>query len=130
MQHLIQTPLGLGIQRLDKPKALERGRPVLFTLSTAQHTLADNDLEVMFLVEPIADVAPVNAHYEEALRPGQALPLTGVTLDKTRLFVPQLRFQSPGHLERVIPHGFDVEGAIKRQKVLEGIETHAIGDER
>src|SRR5712691_5523795 len=42
MQHFIQTPLGLGIQRLDKPKALERGRPVLCTLSKAQNTLADN----------------------------------------------------------------------------------------
>src|SRR6266705_3926237 len=90
LQHLIQTPLGLGIQRLDKPKALERGRPVRFTLSKAQHTLADNDLEVMLLVQPIADVAPVNAHDEEALRQGQELPRTRITLDKTRLFVPQL----------------------------------------
>src|SRR5712691_7248506 len=130
VQHLIQTPLGFGIQRLDKPKAFERGRPVLFTLSKAQHTLADNDLEVMLLVQPIADVAPVNAHDEEALRQGQELPLTGITLNKIRLFVPQLRFQSLGNLERVIPNGFDVQGEIKRQKVLEGIETHAIGDER
>src|SRR5712691_13277279 len=83
VQHLIQTPLGLGIQRLDKPKALERGRPVLFTLSKAQDTLADDDLEVMLLVHPIADVAPVNAHGEDALRQGQALPITGITLDKT-----------------------------------------------
>jgi len=84
----------------------------------------------MLLVPPIANVSSVNAHFEEALRQGQELPLTGITLDKTRLFIPQLRFQALGHLERVIPHGFDVQSEIKRQKVLEGIETHAIGDER
>src|SRR5215475_14968938 len=94
VQHLIQTPLGLGIQRLDKSKALERGCPVLFTLSKAQHTLADNDLEVMLLVHPIANVSPVNAHFEETLRQGQELPLTGITLDETQLFIPQLRFQA------------------------------------
>ena len=33
LQHLIQTSLGLCVQRLHKPKALERGRPVLFFLS-------------------------------------------------------------------------------------------------
>src|SRR2546425_2563676 len=77
VQHLIQTPLGLGIQRLNKPKALERGRPVLYTLSKAQHTLADNNLEVMLLVPPIAHVSPVNAHVERAIRQRQELPLTG-----------------------------------------------------
>src|SRR6266567_4476081 len=85
VQHLIQTPLGLGIQRLDKPKALARGRPVLYTLSKAQHTLADNNLEVMLLVPPIAHVSPVNAHVGRAIRQRQELPLTGITLDKTRL---------------------------------------------
>src|SRR6266702_6508797 len=130
VQHLIQTPLGLGIQRLDKPKALERGRPVLYTLSKAQHTLADNDLEVMLLVPPMAHVAPVNAHCERAIRQRQELPRTGITLDKTRLFLTQLRFQSLGDLEGVVAHGFDVQAEIKWQEVLEGIQAHTIGHQR
>src|SRR5712691_3288841 len=108
VQHLIQTPLGLGIQRLDKPKALERGRPVLCTLSKAPHTFADNNLEVMLLVPPMAHVSPVNAHCERAIRQRQELPLTGITLDKTRLFLTQIRFQSLRDLECVVAHGFDV----------------------
>src|SRR6266446_468141 len=81
----MQTPLGLGIQRLNKPKALERGRPVLYTLSKAQHTLADNNLEVMLLVPPIAHVSPVNAHVERAIRKRQELPITGINIEKKRL---------------------------------------------
>src|SRR5262249_1633606 len=49
---------------------------------------------------------------------------------KTRLFVPQLRFQSLRDLERVISHRFDVEAEIKRQKVLEGIKAQPVGHQR
>ena len=59
-----------------------------------------------------------------------SVPITDIAFDETRLFVPQLRFQSLRDLERVIANGFDVQAEIKRQEVLEGIETHAIGDER
>src|SRR6266446_5414329 len=131
VQHLIQASLRLGVViRLYKSKTfVPRGR-VLFTLAKAQRTLAHNDLEVALLVHPVTYVASVNAYLQGSLRQWEEAPITGIAFDKTRLFVPQLRFQSLGHLERVIPHGFDVQGAIKRQKVLESIETHAIGDER
>jgi hypothetical protein len=46
------------------------------------------------------------------------------------LVLTQLRFQSLRDLERVIANRFDVQAEIKRHEVLEGIETHAIGDER
>src|SRR4030095_9033398 len=110
----MQTLLGLGIQRLDKPKALERGRPVLFfTLVKTPDTFADNDLKFMLLVNPIAQVPPVNTHFEGALRPRQKIPIARLTLDKTRLFLTQLRFQPLRHLEGVIPPRFHVEAEIK-----------------
>ena len=84
----------------------------------------------MLLVPPIANVSSVNAHFEEALRQGQELPLTGITLDKTRLFIPQLRFQSLGDLECVVAHSFDVQAEIKWQEILEGIQAHTIGHQR
>src|SRR5712692_2532056 len=76
VQHLMQASLRLGVViRLDKPKALERGRAVLFILFKAQDTLADNDFEVMLLVQPMADIAPINAHGEETLRRRQPFPI-------------------------------------------------------
>src|SRR4029434_763495 len=85
VQHLVQTALRLGIQGLHKPKTLERRRLVFFILVKAPDTLADNDLEFMSLVAPIAHVTPVNPHFEDALRRGQQVPIAGITLDKTRL---------------------------------------------
>src|SRR5215470_20154735 len=102
MQHLIQTALRLRIQRLHESKALERGRPVFCALCKAPDTLADNDLKFMLLVTPLAHVSSVNPHCEDALRWGEEIPLAGITLDKTRLFIPQCRFQPLRHLERVI----------------------------
>src|SRR6267378_4473052 len=64
--------LGVGI-RLDKPQALERGRSLL--LFKAQDTLADNDFEVMLLVQPMADIAPINTHGEDTLRRRQPFPI-------------------------------------------------------
>jgi hypothetical protein len=129
-QDRVQTALRLCVQCLHKAKAFERGRLVLFTRLKTPDTLADNDLEFMSLVEPIAHIAPINAHCERALRQGQELPIAGIALDTTRLFVPQLRFQALRHLERVIPHRFDVEAEIKRQKVLERIEAQPVGHQR
>src|SRR4029434_4475839 len=127
----MQALLRLGVViRVDKPKTFVPRGLVLFTLAKAQRTLTHNDLEVALLVHPVAHVASVNAHLQGSLRQWYEVSITGIAFDKTRLFVPQLRFQSLGHLERVIPHGFDVQGEIKRQKILESIETHAIGDER
>src|SRR5207302_7016144 len=114
-------------QRLDKPKALERGRPVLCTRFKAPHTLANNNLEVMLLVPPMAHVSPVKAHFETAIRQRQELPLTGITLDKTRLFFTQLRFQSLGDLECVVAHGFAVQAEIKCQEVLDSIKANTKG---
>src|SRR5690242_4229847 len=91
-----------SLQRLHEPKALERGRPLLFPRFKAQHTLAHNDLEVMLLVQPIAHVSPVNTHCERAVRQRQVIPLAGITLNKTRLALTQLRFQSLRDLERVV----------------------------
>src|SRR5215471_4279856 len=109
VQHLMQASLRLGVViRLDKPKTFVPRGLVLFTLANAQRTLAHNDLEVALLVHPIAHVASVNAHLKGSLRQWQEVPITGIAFNKTRLFVPQLRFQSLGHLERVIPNGFDV----------------------
>src|SRR5262245_25302382 len=79
MQHLVQTALRLRLQGLDKSKALKRGRLVLcFTLVKTPDTLADNDLKLMLLVNPVAHIAPVNTHFKG--RPGRTtwLPYTGV----------------------------------------------------
>src|SRR5262249_9865996 len=86
VQHLVETALRLGVQGLHKPKALERGRFVLFfTLVKTPDTLAHNDLEFMLLVKPIAHVGPINAHFERTLSRGQQAPIAGIALDKTRL---------------------------------------------
>jgi hypothetical protein len=45
------------------------------------------------------------------------------------LFVTQRSLEALGHLEGVIPHGLDIQRDIKREKVLEGIQAHAIGHE-
>src|SRR5215475_7537456 len=88
VQHLVETALRLGVQGLHKPKALERGRFVLcFTLVQTPDTLANNDLEFMFLVTPMAHVAPINAHFERTLSRRQQVPIAGITLDKTRLLL-------------------------------------------
>src|SRR6266849_10765404 len=84
----------------------------------------------MFLVEPIAHVAPVNAHCEDALRRRQQVPITGLTLDTTRLFVPQLRFESFCYFEGVIAHRFHVEAEINRQKVLERSDAQPVRHQR
>src|SRR5215467_14093746 len=78
LQDRVQTALRLCVQCLHKPKAFERGGLVLFTRLKTPDTLADNDLEFMFLVEPIAYIAPVNTHFERALRQGQELPIAGI----------------------------------------------------
>src|SRR5215467_9742701 len=102
----------------------------IFILAKAPHTLAHNDLEVLLLVTPITHVSPVNAHCEGALRLWQEDPITGAAVSKAGGFVSQRRFQSLGHLERVIPHRFDVQSAIKWQKVLEGLEAQPVGHQR
>src|SRR4030095_13706966 len=130
VQHLIQTALRLCVECLHKSKALDRGRPVFFTLCKAPDALTDNDFKFMLLVDPIAHVSSVNPHCEEALWRGEEIPRAGLTLDKTRLFIPQLRFQPFRHLERVIAHRFDVETEINRQKILEGIQAQPVGDQR
>src|SRR5215510_2091419 len=73
---------------------------------------------------------PSITHCEEALRRGQEVPIAGLSLDKTRLFLTQLRFQPLRHLEGVIPHRFHVKTEIKRQKVLERIQAQPIGHQR
>src|SRR6266436_3586270 len=50
-------------------------------------TTVSNNLEVMLLVQPIAHVSPVNAHFERAVRQRQVIPLAGIPLDTTRLFL-------------------------------------------
>src|SRR4029450_2167931 len=65
VQHLIQTALRLCVECLPKSKALDRGRPVFFTLFKAPDALADNDFKCMFLVNPMAHVSSVNSHFEE-----------------------------------------------------------------
>ena len=120
LQHLMQTLLGLGIQRLDKPKALERGRSVLFILLKAQDTLADNDLKFMLLVNPIAQVPPVNTHCEGALRQRQKIPIARLTLDTTRLFLTQLRFQPLRHLEGVGIVSKPVQNLVGRLTLFQG----------
>ena len=84
----------------------------------------------MLLVQPMADIAPINAHGEDTLRRRQPFPIARVTFDKARSFLSQLGFHALRHLERVIAHRLDVQGAIKWQKVLEGIEAHPIGHQR
>src|SRR5262249_43493917 len=81
----------------------------------------------MLLISPVAHIAPVDAYCKGDPRRGQQLPITGGTLDKSRLLLTQLRFQSLGYLERIIAHRFDVQVQIKRQKVLEGIKTSPVG---
>src|SRR5262249_61775492 len=101
---------------LHKPKALERGRFVLFfTHVTTPDTLANNDLEFMLLVKPIAHVAPINAHFERTLSRGQQVPIAGIALDKTRLLLTSLRLQSLGNFERIIAYLFDVQAAMIRK---------------
>ena len=51
-------------------------------------------------------------------------------MELSGLFVSQLRFQSLRDLERILAHGFHVQAEIKRQKVLERIETQPIGHQR
>src|SRR5262249_41653806 len=102
---------------LHKPKALERGRFVLFfTHVTTPDTLAHNDLEFMLLVKPIAHVAPINAHFARTLSRGQQVPIAGIALDTTRLLLTSLRLQSLGHFERIIAYRFDVQAEINWAK--------------
>src|SRR5262245_65983771 len=71
VQHLVETALRLGVQCLQKPKALERGRLVLFfTLVKTPDTLANNELEFMLLVKPIAHVSPIHPHFQSTLSRG------------------------------------------------------------
>ena len=92
LQHLIQTSLRLGIKRLHKPKALVRGRLLIFILCKASHTLADNDLEIMLLVKPVAYVSPSNANFKASIRRWQKVPVAGITFNKALLFLTQLGF--------------------------------------
>src|SRR5262249_45253367 len=122
VQHLVETALRLGVQGLHKPKALERGRFALFlTHVTTPDTLANYDLEFVLLVQPMAHVAPINAHFERTLSRGQQVPIAGITLDTTRLLLTSLRLQSLGHFERIIAYRFDVQAESNWQKVLERI---------
>jgi hypothetical protein len=64
------------------------------------------------------------------IRKRQEVPIAGTAFDKAWLFVPQLGFQTLGHLEGVIPHGLDIQRDLKREKVRERIQAHTVGDER
>src|SRR2546430_4865241 len=68
------------------PFALQVHLPTVACGAT-QDTLANNNLKFMFLVAPIAHVAPVNPDFEDALRRRQQVPITGLTLDTTRLLL-------------------------------------------
>src|SRR6266404_1879314 len=50
----------------------------------------------MLFVNPVAHIAPVNAYCERVRRRRQQLPIAGLALDKTCLFLAQLRFKSFG----------------------------------
>src|SRR5215831_13408623 len=131
VQDLVETALRLGVQGLHKPKALERERLVLFfTLVNTPDTLANNDLECMLLVKPMAHVAPINAHFERTLSRGQQGPIAGITLDTTHLLLTSFRLQSLGHFERIIAYRFDVQAAINWQKVLERLQAQPRGHQR
>src|SRR6516165_8113348 len=110
----MQASLWLGVViRWYKAKALQGGCLDLFcALIKTPDTFANNDFKLMLFVNPVAHIAPVNAYCERALRRKQQLPITGLTLDKTCLFLAQLRFQALGHLEGVIAHRFDVQTEI------------------
>src|SRR5215831_15438510 len=58
-------------------------------------------------------------------------PITTLESNKSQawLFVTQLGFQTLGHLERVIPHGLDIQRDLKREKVLKRLQAHAVGDQ-
>jgi hypothetical protein len=49
--------------------------------------------------------------------------------NKALLFVSQLGFQTLGHLEGIIAHCLSVKRDIKREKVLERLQAHAVGNE-
>ena len=129
VQHLIQASFRLGIQRLHKTKAFAGGRLVCFILSKGTRTLAHNDLEVVLLREPVAHIPPINAHPACPIRERQEVPIAGTAFDKAWVFVTQLGFDALGHLEGVIPHGLDIQRDLKREKVLERLQAHAVGDQ-
>ena len=82
---------------------------------------------VMLLVKPMADVSPINANFKASIRPWPKVPVAGITFHKALLFLTQLGFSTRGHLEGVRAHCFDVSCDLKRQKVFEGIQAHAVG---
>src|SRR5215475_9406443 len=68
--------------------------------------------------------------FECPRRSRQEVPLAGTAFDKAGVFLTQLSFDALGHLEGVITYGLDIQCDLKRQKVLERIQTHAVGNQR
>src|SRR6266568_2311515 len=128
-QDLVEASFRFRVHRLHKAKPFAGGGLLVLIAGESQGTLANDDLKVMLLCVPIPHVAPVNTHGDWPIRDGQGTPIAWTALDKTPLFLTQLRFTALGHLQGIVPHRLDVECDIERQEVSERIDSQTIRDE-
>jgi hypothetical protein len=75
-QDLEQAAFGLLVHCLDTSKALVGRDIVLIVSSEGEDALADNDLEMLLFLLPVADIAPINPDRHGAIRDVDALHLT------------------------------------------------------
>jgi hypothetical protein len=92
------------------------------------HGFADHDLEVMFLIVPVPDVATIDADDDGCLR--ERLTVDPTLVKPTRLLAAEVSFMAGGNLVQVTADGRGVSGAADRENVLQQLRCHAVGNQR
>ena len=118
LEHLEQPPFGFLVIGLHEGKAFAGHR--LFGLLTpreGQQTFPGNHLEPPWL-RLGADVAPIDADRERAIRDGQPAPLRRAAVDERPLFLPQLLLQPFRDGEDMLPDRAGGQRFIDRQHLV------------
>ena len=91
------------------------------------HRLADDDLELLPFVVPVAQVGAVDADDDRPLRHGQLLSTGGVSFNDAGPFITELGLLSKRDLVQVVADGGGIGSDIDRQDVLQQAGCQAEG---
>jgi hypothetical protein len=95
-----------------------------------RHRFANDDLELLPFVVPVAQVCAVDANDDRPLRHGQLLSTGRVSFNDAGPFITELGLLSKRDLVQVVADGGGIGSDIDRQDVLQQAGCQAVGHQR
>src|ERR687898_677855 len=108
----------LGTQHLEQPAfwlvIMSLNQAEVAVVPNLGYRLADNDLELLPFVVPVAQVCAVDADNDRPRRHGQFLAIGGIALNEARLLIAEVGLLTARNLVQVVADGGGIGSDIDR----------------